>query len=88
MHVKKEDLKITAFFYTLSQLIWNRGLPASVEHAARAGSDKSNVAHAGRTLQTHHALLDRQNKRWRGQEIDNLLYCLKAAHLEPVLVNI
>lgn len=34
--------------------------------------DKSNMAHAGRALQKRHALLDRQNKQWRGQEMEYL----------------
>lgn len=56
-------------------------MPASAQHAARAGSDTSSMAHAGRALQKHHALLDRQNKQWRGQEMEYLDFCLNQASL-------
>lgn len=63
-------------------------MPASVQHAARAGSDKSNVAHAGRALQKHYALPDRQNKQWRGQEMEYLVYFLTVSQFKSVLTLI
>lgn len=59
-------------------------MPASVQHAARAGSDNTNMAHAGRALQKH-ALLDRQNKQWRGQEMEYLVYNLTVSQFRSRL---
>lgn len=41
-------------------------------------TDKSNMAHAGRALQKHDALLNRQNMECRVQEVEYLVDCLKA----------